>query len=645
MSLLTPWALGLAALAAIPVAMHLLRRDTRRRIAFPAVRYLRSARERSARAVRLRDRLLLLARVGLVTALAVAAAAPLAGRGGASDHEPSDVVLLIDNSGSMKRLAGDATLLDRQRDRALTLIENAGPHDRFWIVPAIGPAVARASAAEASVALDQVEETDAAADLGTAVREAVRLLPARDDRYREIVVLSDFQRSAAPPQTFVVPDDTGFLISRIEASVTNDAVIGVTAEPPGPGGEGAVVANLWTSERQTGGDTVEARLVVDGETASIARTSRGGSVVFRLPDLGPGEHAIAVEIPPSGLRADDRRVFVLRAGEPPAVVHSGRVDSYAGRALATLEEAGRLTLHSDPGKHAAALFIEGVPVTEPREAAASGTVWILVPPTDDALLARFNSMLDRLAVPWRVEAVDAPGDLSLVASPDVPGLETIRNRGHHALAGTGASAGDVLLETADGAPWVVRGSAAGHTYLLIGSPLDPDHSTLPVDAAMLPFMEALLFRWTGLGGVVPSPVMAGEPAILPEGADSVASPTGHVMRVDGGSPYAPMNAGVHTVFLSSGETSLLAATVSPSESDLAEASESAFASALGAPHAIVASTDSEWLASIYGSRRGARVAPYLIALALLLVLAEIVLATPGASRSRRTAGPQTRGVQ
>jgi len=645
MSLLRPWALWLAAFAAVPLALHLLRRDTRRRMAFPAIRYLRSARDRSARAVKLRDRLLLLARVGLIGALAIAAAAPLMGRGGASDHAPSDVVLLIDNSGSMNRLAGHATLLDRQRDRALTVLRNAGPDDRFWIVPAVGPALPRASAAEATIALAQVEETDAATDLGAAVREAVRLLPARDGRYREIDVLSDFQRSALPRPGFVVPDDIGFVISRIEAGTGNDAVLEIAAEPSGPGGEGAVVANLWTSERDAGGDTVEVRLVVNGETASIARASRGGSVVFRLPDLRPGEHAIAVEIPPAGLRADDRRTFVLRAGEPPAVVHSGPADSYAGRALATLAEAGRLTLLPDAGERAAAVFVEGVPVSGPGEATASGAVWILVPPADDALLARFNSMLGRLAVPWRVEAVTTPGDLSLVASRDVPGLETIRNRGHHALVSTGAPTGDVLLETTDGAPWVVRGRAAGHAYLLLGSPLDPEHSTLPVDAAMLPFMEALLFRWTGLGGVVPSPVMAGESVILPEGADSVASPGGQVTRVDGGGPYAPLKAGTHTVFLPDGETSLLAAVVPPSESDLAEAPASVFGGGLGAPHAVSAATDAEWIGSIYGSRRGARVAPWLIAFALLLVLAEIMLATPGESRPRRTAVHRERGVQ
>ena len=77
MSFLAPWALGLAALAALPVVLHLFRRDTRRRLAFPAIRYLRRARDRSARALKLRDRLLLITRVALVMVLAAAAAAPL----------------------------------------------------------------------------------------------------------------------------------------------------------------------------------------------------------------------------------------------------------------------------------------------------------------------------------------------------------------------------------------------------------------------------------------------------------------------------------------------------------------------------------------------------------------------------------------
>ena len=131
MSFLAPWALGLTALAALPVMLHLFRRETRRRLAFPAIRYLRRARDRSARALKLRDRFLLITRVALVVILAAAAAAPLVGRGDVADHIPTDVLLLIDNTGSMNRVSGEATLLDRQRSRASELLRAARSGDRF----------------------------------------------------------------------------------------------------------------------------------------------------------------------------------------------------------------------------------------------------------------------------------------------------------------------------------------------------------------------------------------------------------------------------------------------------------------------------------------------------------------------------------
>ncbi len=178
MSFLAPWALGLAALAALPVVLHLFRRETRRRMAFPAIRYLRRARDRSARALKLRDRLLLAARMALVALLAVAAAGPLVGKGDVSDHEASDVILVIDNTASMNRVTHGTTLLDQQRGRAMDLIRAARAEDRFWVVPAVGPTLAsRVSAEAASHAIASVPATDAAANLGPAVREALRLLP------------------------------------------------------------------------------------------------------------------------------------------------------------------------------------------------------------------------------------------------------------------------------------------------------------------------------------------------------------------------------------------------------------------------------------------------------------------------------------
>ena len=633
MSFLAPWALGLAALAALPVMLHLFRRETRRRLAFPAIRYLRRARDRSARALKLRDRLLLFTRVALVVILAAAAAAPLVGRGDVADHIPTDVLLLIDNTGSMNRVSGEATLLDRQRSRASALLRAARSGDRFWVLPAVGPLLAGGvPAGAASEAVARVELTDATADLGEVVHEALRVLPPGSGRPREVVLMSDLQASSIPGPPFDLPGDIRLVASLIEASSANAAVVDVRPDPPGPGSDGAVFVVLASSDLAA--DTLEVRLSVRGQTVSIVRAESGGEAVLRLPDPGAGEHAISVEIPASGLRSDDRRHFVLRTFEPPVIAHIGPADSYVARALETLDRAGRLRLEQNTGA-AAAWFVEGVspaglPVTP-------GAAWILTPPEDDELLARFNAELVRRGVPWKVDVVDVPGSTTLAHSQDLPGIESIRVRGRHRLRSTGVDADTVLLTTVDESPWLVAGHVSDQRYVLIGAPLVPEFTELPVTAEMLPLLEAVLFRWAGLGGSLPAPVSAGQPWTLPAGADSVAGPDGSRVRVDGGSPYVPLRAGIHTVHLADGGTSLLAATVPVAESDLRPASPADLGRALGSADVVEAHTEAEWHAAMYGSRRGWLASPYLLALALALVLLEATLATPGerTARSRR----------
>ena len=637
MSFLAPWALGLAALAALPVMLHLFRRETRRRLAFPAIRYLRRARDRSARALKLRDRLLLITRVGLVMILAAAAAAPLVGRGDVADHIPTDVLLLIDNTGSMNRVSGEATLLDRQRSRASELLRAARSGDRFWVLPAVGPLLAAGvPAGAASEAVARVEATDATVDLGEVVHEALRVLPPGSGRPREVVLMSDLQASSIPGPPFDLPGDIRLVASLIEASPANAAVVDVRPAPPGPGSDGAVFVVLASSDLAA--DTVEVRLSVKGQTVSIVRAESGGAAVLRLPDPGAGEHAISVEIPASGLRSDDRRHFVLRTLEPPVIAHIGPTDSYVARALETLDRAGRLSLEQNTGA-AAAWFVEGVspaglPVTP-------GAAWILTPPEDDELLARFNTELVRRGVPWKVDVVDVPGSVTLAPSHDLPGIESIRVRGRHRLRSTGVEADTVLLKTVDESPWLVAGHVSDQRYVLIGAPLVPESTELPVTAAMLPLMEAVLFRWAGLGGSLPDPVSAGRSWTLPAGADSVSRPDGSRVRVDGGGPYVPLRAGIHTVHLAEGGTSLLAATVPAAESDLRPASPAELGRALGSADVVEAHTEAEWQAAMYGSRRGSLVSPYLLALALALVLLEATLATPAERTARSRQFPAT----
>lgn len=636
MMILHPWALALALLALVPLTLHLLRRHARRRVVFPALRYLGSARSRSARALRWRDRLLMLVRIALLLTLVIAAAAPLLGRGDARDHWPTDVVILLDNTASMNRIGPETSLLEAQRGRGLAAVRRAGPSDRFWVLPTVGPAAALGvGATEASAGLLEIGPSDATASLGRRFRDAVRLFPAPDPgRRREILVLSDFQATSLPEAGPDLPRDVRVLLSGVPDAGTNGAVAGVEVAAAGPGGTLDVSAELTLFGSDAPSDTVEARLEIEGEIVAIARSPLPGQAVFRVTGLPAGEYAAAVEIPPSGLRADDRWPFVVRTADPPSVRHHGSFDGYVRQALATLAEAGRIALSDPAGEPPDVDVIEG----SAGEASIGpiGAATILIPPVDPVALPRFNRLLGRLGTPWRLSAQGAEGDLSLQATEGLPGGERILVSARYELIRGGAVGDSTLVRTSDGQPWLVRGEVSGHPVLLLASPLDPSNTTLPVDAAMVPFLEAVLFRWTALGTGSPPVIPAGGTVWLDADADSVRTPDGEVVRVDGGAPYVPLRAGIHRAF-GGGEVALIAASVPGSESDPTSVDDATVKRLLGAHEVRVARSDAEWNDVMFSWRRGASVTPLALVLALLLAVAETVLATPGVSPRRRRA--------
>ena len=97
MAFLAPAFLALAALAGVPLLVHLLRRRVARTIDFPAVRYLERMEQEHSKDLKLRNRLLLLLRLLAVIALALAAARPIMRLIGVG-HAPIAVAVVLDNS-------------------------------------------------------------------------------------------------------------------------------------------------------------------------------------------------------------------------------------------------------------------------------------------------------------------------------------------------------------------------------------------------------------------------------------------------------------------------------------------------------------------------------------------------------------------
>ena len=121
-----------AALAALPVILHLFMRQTPKHVVFPALRLIRERQKRSRKRLRIKNWLLLLARDGPDRAdgPGPGAAAPRhPGHRWATEEVPTALGLVFDTSLSMGyKPRPDKTLLDEAKERALEILKKTARH-------------------------------------------------------------------------------------------------------------------------------------------------------------------------------------------------------------------------------------------------------------------------------------------------------------------------------------------------------------------------------------------------------------------------------------------------------------------------------------------------------------------------------------
>jgi hypothetical protein len=229
--------IGLLA-AALPVVVHLLRRERARRVIVPSLRFVRAS-ERSA--VRLRtpsDPWLLMLRIAIVASAALAAARPL--------------------------LLTDATRAswDERVARAVVVDTSASAQGAIDAAQ-ISSAVASASP---SVTIE-------AQDLGRGIARAMSWLATAPPARREIVILSDFQRGALSAADLdLVPDAVGVRLVPVRAAEASSMPrLGIL------GRDGAMAASVTPLEDAT------------------AMTYEPASAIAGLEIASAPEHAASVE--------------------------------------------------------------------------------------------------------------------------------------------------------------------------------------------------------------------------------------------------------------------------------------------------------------------------------------------------------------
>jgi hypothetical protein len=299
MSFLFPAFLAGSVAIAIPIVLHLLRRDIAPEVPFTAVHLLhRSPIERSKRR-RLRDLLLLLARVVGLLLLAAAFARPY--RAGAAPEVPLTIVA-IDRSFSMSAPG----VFERARQLAATAIDDAAParvavvafDDRADVVAPPG------SGADARRALDRLAVGFGATHYGPVIARAAEIAEGDPGK---VIVITDLQRAGWEDEPkAVLPSSLELDVKDAGGPSGNVAIVNVRPQPT------AVVVSL----RNTGSSAFsgQLRLTVGESPAASAAVSvpPDASVDVPVKYRAPSSGVLTATVDDAiGYAGDNRRVALL----------------------------------------------------------------------------------------------------------------------------------------------------------------------------------------------------------------------------------------------------------------------------------------------------------------------------------------------
>lgn len=628
MAFLAPAFLALAALAGVPLLVHLLRRRVGRVIDFPAVRYLERMEQEHSKDLKLRNRLLLLLRLLAVIAVALAAARPIARLVGVG-HAPIAVAIVLDNSLSAGVVQDGRMHFDSLRADTRRLVSDLTTDDRAWIVTADGRVIGGAPAA-LQAGLDALTPLGGRGNLAEATRRAVGLARSGAPRTPVVALVSDGQRSTFVSDSVVNVDDVPVVMLRHGVSLPrNRAVVQALAEPVRWTPGGAVTLGITAPDSAAWRLTLDGRTVARG-TVPPATLDAPSRVTSRLASASTGWVRGSVELDADALRADDTRWFAVRVASPPTVSVRNEGGPFLGAALATLVDEKRLAR----GREGDAKVV----TVSSADAAGLKLPVLLTAPRDPLSVGEANRQLERLNIPWRFGAiaraqvlarVPARGGAADTAAPAMRAFDGTPVRLRYPLVYSPGGAGGKpatspdTIATAGGTPWVV----AGDGYVLMGSPIDPDATDLPLDAAFVPWVLEALARRLGDDGrlidAVPGQTVTGMRDVT-----GLERPDGSVLAISGDRLTVPGQAGVYFLRRQANRTGALVVNGEPAESDLAGlGTDTAGAPALLAglvkgKDVVAIATASAWQKSVFSRAAGQALLLPFLALALVALMAE-----------------------
>lgn len=532
MSFLSPLFLfGLLA-AAIPIAIHLIRKEKPPKMLFGTLRFLKNTSKKLILFQQIQQWLLLLLRAAVISLLVFAFARPLfdGAIAGLVDAEPESAVILLDVSMSMRY--GERN--EQARSAARELLAGMSAGDEVGIVAFGGSAV---SVRELSTDLDGArafldalpEPAFEVTRFMPALRLANDLLESSRHESRTIHLISDYQASG------LGGDDSGWVMApgvRLNPVDVGEGpsrnLLLTDVRSPDQLIENQSEYEILARVRSTGTvhiDQAEVRLLLDGvETVRMpVNLTDLSEEVVRLPAVfdTAGTHRGEIRVGSDDFAIDNSYFFtvdvmsrirvLLVNGEPSANWYEDEAHWLALAIGGNAESPFVLTRGSPRELDAAQLAQHDVVVllnagsdlsstqaNALREFVSDGGS-LLLAPGDRVNPGPFNQLLADISPATLDQAVRLnAGDYLLIADMDrrhpvlLPlGSDWgVRFEGY--WAATAAADADVLMQFDNGSPALLERTVGQGRVMLFASSLDTEWNNLPLQGLYLPFAHESL---------------------------------------------------------------------------------------------------------------------------------------------------------
>ncbi len=334
---------GLA--VAVPILLHLIKRENAQKIEFPSLMFLRRIHKRTIRYQKLRHLLLLLLRILAFILIVLAftrpyrkeapVAAPVMGR------TTTAHIIAVDNSMSMSYQDRWA----QAQKAAADIVQRSNPGDKFALLEFSDNTVVQTQlTTDSSVVLRQIEDSEDPGDQPTryiqVLRAAEKIAQEAGTGKRIIHLISDFQKNGLAADEMGFTLGAGIQLEYVDLGsdeFSNLAIQSVHIIEAGERNVSGLSINASVAAFGVGNhENVPVSLMVDDRKISDKRmnVSEGSSetIEFEMPNLDPGMHLAVLEIEDPDLIRDNRFYLTIEVRDRTSVLVVERQDARAGRA-------------------------------------------------------------------------------------------------------------------------------------------------------------------------------------------------------------------------------------------------------------------------------------------------------------------------